>query len=194
MDYAKRVMDLALILLVFPGVAFLMLAVAVAICFSRKRPVFFVQSRIGLKGRVFRMVKFRTMKDGKVHGFGKLLRRTSLDELPEVYNVIRGDMSLVGPRPLLLEYGPFYTDAQWSRHNVLPGITGLAQVNGRDNLTWDAKLQLDIEYVKNRSLLLDIQILLKTVWVTLAQVGNRSIDPAKEEKFSEFVKKKTERR
>lgn len=138
-------------------------------------PVFFRQIRPGLYGKPFEMIKFRTMKDvtdsdgalleddERLTSFGKALRNSSLDELPELWNVLKGDMSLVGPRPLLMEYLPLYNDEQARRHHVRPGITGYAQVNGRNAIGWDEKFALDTWYVDNQSLWLDIKILFKTV-------------------------------
>ena len=138
-------------------------------------PVLFRQTRPGLNGQPFEMIKFRTMKDAidsagnplpdseRLTDFGKALRNSSLDELPELWNVVKGDMSLVGPRPLLMEYLPLYSKEQARRHNVRPGITGYAQVNGRNAIGWDKKFELDTWYVDNQSLWLDIKILLKTV-------------------------------
>lgn len=138
-------------------------------------PVLFRQTRPGLDGKPFEMIKFRTMKDAtdaegnplpdseRLTTFGKMLRSSSLDELPELWNVVKGDMSLVGPRPLLMEYLPLYSDEQNRRHQVRPGITGYAQVNGRNAIGWDKKFELDTWYVDNQSLWLDIKILFKTV-------------------------------
>lgn len=138
-------------------------------------PVLFKQIRPGLNGKPFEMIKFRTMRDAidkngellpdaeRLTPFGKMLRSTSLDELPEFWNVLKGDMSLVGPRPLLMEYLPLYTKEQAKRHNVKPGITGYAQVNGRNAISWEQKFELDTWYVENRSFWLDIHILFKTV-------------------------------
>lgn len=138
-------------------------------------PVLFRQTRPGLEGKPFEMIKFRTMKDAidndgnplpdseRLTDFGQALRNSSLDELPELWNVVKGDMSLVGPRPLLMEYLPLYSKAQARRHDVRPGITGYAQVNGRNAIGWDKKFELDTWYVDNQSLWLDIKILLKTV-------------------------------
>lgn len=138
-------------------------------------PVLFRQTRPGLHGKPFEMVKFRTMKDAtdkagnalpdseRLTEFGKKLRASSLDELPELWNVLKGDMSLVGPRPLLMEYLPLYSAEQAKRHNVRPGVTGYAQVNGRNSLSWEDKFKLDTWYVEHQSFLLDMKILLKTV-------------------------------
>lgn len=146
-------------------------------------PALFRQQRPGLHGRPFMMVKFRTMLDAldangnplpddvRLTRFGRLLRATSLDELPELWNVLKGDMSLVGPRPLLMEYLPLYNAEQARRHEVRPGITGWAQVNGRNALSWPQKFALDVWYVDNRSLLLDIRIILLTVKKVFVREG-----------------------
>lgn len=140
-------------------------------------PVFFVQNRAGLDGKAFKIFKFRTMLESTDHTgkllsdgerltpFGRWLRETSLDELPELWNVIKGEMSIVGPRPLLVEYLPLYSHEQLRRHEVLPGITGWAQVNGRNSISWEKKFALDIWYVKNNSFCLDMKIL----WMTLVK-------------------------
>ncbi|KRI40258.1 sugar transferase [Acinetobacter baumannii] len=144
-------------------------------------PVLFRQLRPGLHGKPFEMVKFRTMKDAldldgsplpdseRLSAFGKMLRATSLDEMPELWNVIKGDMSIVGPRPLLMEYLPLYNREQAKRHNVRPGITGHAQVNGRNAISWEKKFELDTWYVENQSLWLDFKIMLKTVKKVIAK-------------------------
>lgn len=138
-------------------------------------PVFFRQTRPGLHGKPFEMIKFRTMRDAydengnplpdseRITPFGRFLRSTSLDELPELWNVLKGNMSVVGPRPLLMEYMDYYTEEEMLRHTVRPGVTGLAQVSGRNALTWEQKLGLDVEYVKKQSLLFDLKIILTTI-------------------------------
>ena len=144
-------------------------------------PVLFRQVRPGLNGQPFEMIKFRTMKDAldadgnplpdseRLTPFGKMLRATSLDEMPELWNVIKGDMSIVGPRPLLMEYLPLYSQEQAKRHNVRPGITGYAQVNGRNAISWEKKFELDTWYVENQSLWLDFKIMLKTIKKVIAK-------------------------
>ncbi|QQV10595.1 sugar transferase [Acinetobacter johnsonii] len=144
-------------------------------------PVLFRQVRPGLNGQPFEMIKFRTMKDAldaegnplpdseRLTPFGKMLRATSLDEMPELWNVIKGDMSIVGPRPLLMEYLPLYNEQQAKRHNVRPGITGYAQVNGRNAISWEKKFELDTWYVENQSLWLDFKIMLKTIKKVIAK-------------------------
>ena len=159
-------------------------------------PVLFRQTRPGLHGRPFEMIKFRTMKDAtdkagialpdseRLTDFGKKLRASSLDELPELWNVLKGDMSLVGPRPLLMEYLPLYSAEQAKRHNVRPGVTGYAQVNGRNSLSWEDKFKLDTWYVEHQSFLLDLRILLKTVKKVLIKDG---INEAGEATMSKFM-------
>ncbi|MDH1706340.1 sugar transferase [Acinetobacter johnsonii] len=144
-------------------------------------PVLFRQIRPGLHGQPFEMIKFRTMKDAvdaqgnplpdseRLTPFGKMLRSTSLDEMPELWNVIKGDMSVVGPRPLLMEYLPLYNEEQAKRHNVRPGMTGHAQVNGRNAIGWEEKFKLDTWYVENQSTILDFKIMLKTVQKVIAK-------------------------
>ncbi len=146
-------------------------------------PVLFRQQRPGLSGETFTLYKFRTMTDERgpngellpddqrLTDFGRWLRSTSLDELPELWNVLRGDMSLVGPRPLLIEYLPRYSPHQARRHEVRPGITGWSQINGRNDMTWEDKLAMDVWYVDNHGLWLDVRILLRTLWVTLTRRG-----------------------
>ena len=158
-------------------------------------PVLFRQIRPGLYGKPFEMIKFRSMKDdidvngnpledgARLTSFGKALRNTSLDELPELWNVIKGDMSLVGPRPLLMEYLPLYNDEQARRHNVRPGITGYAQINGRNAIGWDERFALDTWYVDNQSLWLDIKILFKTVKKVIVKDGISAEGEATMSKF-----------
>ena len=159
-------------------------------------PVLFKQTRPGLNGKPFEMIKFRTMKDGtdkdgnllpdreRLTPFGQKLRSTSLDELPELWNVLKGDMSLVGPRPLLMEYLPLYNSEQARRHNVRPGVTGYAQVNGRNAISWEQKFALDTWYVDNQSLWLDIKILAKTVKQVLIKDGISAAGEATMSKFT----------
>ena len=158
-----------------------MLLIALAVRLVMGKPVLFVQKRPGLHGRPFGLVKFRTMREAldadgrpladaqRLTGLGRFLRSTSLDELPELWNVLKGEMSLVGPRPLLTEYLPLYTPEQMRRHEVRPGITGWAQVNGRNALSWEDKFRLDVWYVDHRSFRLDLRIL----WLTLVMVCRR---------------------
>lgn len=151
--------------------------VAAAVVLRMGRPILFRQTRIGLQGRSFTLLKFRSMRDGtdgdgdRLTAFGRLLRSTSLDELPSLVNVVRGDLSLVGPRPLLPEYLPLYDPVQARRHEVRPGITGLAQVSGRNLLSWAEQFRLDVDYVDRISPGLDAWILLRTVGKVLGQEG-----------------------
>lgn len=172
----KRLMDIlgamGGLLLLAPVIVLLSLLVRIKL----GSPVLFRQTRPGRAGQAFQMAKFRTMTDARdahggllpdadrLTGFGQFLRSSSLDELPELWNVLKGDMSLVGPRPLLMEYLPLYTERQARRHVVRPGITGWAQINGRNALTWEEKFELDVWYVENRTLWLDIKIIFLTVW------------------------------
>jgi lipopolysaccharide/colanic/teichoic acid biosynthesis glycosyltransferase len=162
-------------------------------------PVLFRQTRPGLHGKPFEMIKFRTMKDAtdkegnalpdseRLIEFGKKLRASSLDELPELWNVLKGDMSLVGPRPLLMEYLPLYNAEQAKRHNVRPGVTGYAQVNGRNSLSWEDKFKLDTWYVEHQSLWLDMKILLKTVKKVIIKDGISAEGEATMTKFTGTV-------
>lgn len=159
-------------------------------------PVLFHQVRPGLRGRPFRMIKFRTMRDAvdadgqplpdaeRMTPFGRLLRSTSLDELPELWNVLKGDMSLVGPRPLLMEYLPLYSPEQARRHEVRPGVTGWAQINGRNAISWEDKFRLDVWYVDHQSLWLDLKILYLTVKKVLVRDGISAAGEATMSKFT----------
>ena len=177
----KRVFDIAASLL---GLLLLSPVIAIIAWQVRRKlgsPVFFRQTRPGLNGKPFEMVKFRTMLDAhdengnplpdseRMTPFGRFLRSTSLDELPELWNVLKGDMSLVGPRPLAMAYLPLYSAEQARRHEVKPGVTGWAQINGRNSITWKKKFEMDVWYVDNQSLMLDIKILLLTVKKVLAR-------------------------
>ena len=177
----KRLLDIIIasiaVILLSPLYAF----VAYKVKKNLGSPVLFRQVRPGLHGKPFEMIKFRTMKDAidaqgnplpdseRLTPFGKMLRSTSLDEMPELWNVIKGDMSIVGPRPLLTEYLPLYNEEQAKRHNVRPGMTGHAQVNGRNAISWEEKFKLDTWYVENQSTLLDFKIMFKTVHKVLAK-------------------------
>lgn len=179
----KRTADLLLASLAIAILSPLLLVVAVLVRILLGKPVLFRQRRPGLHGLPFTCLKFRTMKDtrdasgnllpdaDRLTRFGSFLRRTSLDELPELWNVVRGDMSLVGPRPLLIQYLPRYTAFQQQRHEVEPGITGWAQVNGRNALTWEQKFELDVWYVKHQSFAIDLTILWLTLMVVLRHEG-----------------------
>jgi lipopolysaccharide/colanic/teichoic acid biosynthesis glycosyltransferase len=192
----KRLFDL-----LASAIGLLILAVPLAVLawlIRRKlgSPVLFTQVRPGLHGKPFRMVKFRTMKDElgpdgallpdaqRLTPFGRFLRASSLDELPELWNVLKGDMSLVGPRPLLMEYLPLYSPEQARRHEVRPGITGWAQVNGRNAISWADKFALDVWYVDHRSMWLDVQILWRTVRKVLVRDGISAAGEATMSKFT----------
>ena len=177
--YGKRLFDIVVSLL---GLIFLLpifMIISVLIYLNMGRPILFVQQRPGLNGIPFSMFKFRTMKEKsseddnqnsdelRLTRLGRFLRSTSLDELPELWLVLKGKMSLVGPRPLLLEYLPYYNERQNKRHIVHPGLTGLAQVNGRNSLPWKDKLEFDVQYVENITFVMDIIILVKTVFKVL---------------------------
>ncbi len=178
----KRIFDtilsLILIILFFP----VYLIVSLLIWRKMGRPILFTQERPGKDGKIFKIYKFRTMtnetdQNGKLLpdekrlvGIGKFIRSTSLDELPQLFNVLKGDMSFVGPRPLLVEYLPLYNERQKKRHDVKPGITGWAQVNGRNAISWEQKFEYDVWYVENQSFLLDMKIL----WLTFLKVVKRS--------------------
>ena len=165
----KRTLDILVILVLAPLALPALVLTALAVRVALGRPVLFAQERAGLHGRPFRLFKFRTMREGpgddaaRLTRFGRLLRATSLDELPELWNVLMGEMSLVGPRPLPVRYLPRYTPEQNRRHEVLPGITGWAQVNGRNSLDWETKFRFDVDYVDRRSTGLDLRILAMTV-------------------------------
>ena len=176
----KRLFDIVVTLVMVLVLSPVIVIVAALIYAKLGRPILFRQQRVGLNNRIFRLIKFRTMlqaddtcqsdKD-RLTSFGKWLRSTSLDELPELWNVLKGDMSLVGPRPLLVQYLPLYSPRQARRHEVLPGLTGWAQINGRNALTWKEKFELDIWYVENRTLWLDIKILAITLYKVLKREG-----------------------
>lgn len=192
----KRVFDLCLVLLALTGLSLPLLLLAWVVRLKLGRPVFFRQVRPGLYGQPFEMVKFRTMTDERgpdggllpdamrLTPFGRWLRASSLDELPELWNVLKGDMSLVGPRPLLMEYLPLYSPEQARRHEVRPGITGWAQVNGRNAISWEQKFALDVWYVDNHSLWLDIKILWLTVKKVLVRDGISAAGEATMPKFT----------
>lgn len=186
----KRFFDIALVIVSAPIWLPLGAAVAVAVWLSMGLPVLFVQERAGKGGRVFRFMKFRSMRMGEGSDFerttriGRILRASSLDELPQLMHVLSGKMSLVGPRPLPAKYLPRYSPEQARRHEVLPGITGWAQVNGRNAITWDQKFAFDVWYVDNRSLWLDV----KVIFMTFAKIFKRSgINSSIEETMPEFM-------
>ena len=194
-SFVKRIFDLVvtvpLLLILLPVMFLISLAIAV----SQGSPIFFTQERPGYKGRLFTIYKFRTMynlvdnhghplsDEKRLTKLGNFLRHTSLDELPELINIIKGDMSLVGPRPLLISYLPLYNDEQSRRHDVLPGLTGWAQVHGRNILTWQEKFNLDVWYVDHWSLILDIKIIVMTIFKVLSREGISQPGQATSEPF-----------
>lgn len=192
----KRLFDVIVAGLGLIAVAPVLLVIAGIVRINLGRPVLFVQERPGLHGRPFRMYKFRTMLDSRdadgtprpdaerLTPTGRILRATSLDELPELWNVVRGEMSLVGPRPLLMEYLDLYTPEQMRRHEVRPGMTGWAQVNGRNALDWESRFRLDVWYVEHRNFLLDLRILALTVVRVLGARGIHEEGQATARKFS----------
>jgi lipopolysaccharide/colanic/teichoic acid biosynthesis glycosyltransferase len=192
----KRIVDVVLVFVTAPLWVVLIVLVALIVRLTTGTPVFFMQIRPGAAGKPFRIVKFRTMSDARgpdrkllpdaerLTRFGRFLRSTSIDELPELWNVLTGDMSLVGPRPLLMEYIPLYSREQLRRHEVRPGITGWAQVNGRNAIQWEEKFALDLWYVDHRSLALDLKILLMTVAIVVSRRGVSAVSEATMPKFS----------
>ena len=181
--YIKRLLDFILSLCAIIVLSPILLIVALLVRTKLGSPVIFKQERPGLNEKIFTLYKFRTMTDEKDdHGnllpddirltkFGKTLRSTSLDELPELFNILKGDMSIVGPRPLLVRYLPLYNEHQKHRHDVRPGFTGYAQVNGRNSITWEDKFDKDVEYIDKCSFLLDVKIILKTIKVVFVREG-----------------------
>ena len=195
MPKIKKIFDLLLIFLSLPLILPIYLLTMLLVLTQLNFPILFKQSRTGLNGKIFNIYKFRTMtnecdKDGillsdeaRLTKFGKFLRSTSLDELPSLWNVLKSDMSLVGPRPLLLKYLPLYSTQQVRRHEVKPGITGWAQVNGRNAITWGEKFDLDVWYVDNQSIWLDIKILWLTVKKVIMRDGINQVGQSTMENF-----------
>lgn len=173
----KRVIDIVGAVIGLAGLWPVMVVAAIAIRITMGRPILFRQERAGRHGAPFQMVKFRTMREGgerdaeRLTRVGQILRSTSLDELPQLWNVLRGDMSLVGPRPLYLRYIPLYSERQTRRLEVRPGLTGLAQIEGRNALDWPERLELDVRYVEDHSLLLDLRIMWRTVGAVVRRDG-----------------------
>ena len=195
-NFLKRVIDIlgALFLLILTSP--IIIATAIFIYFKVSRDVIFTQARPGLKEKIFKIYKFKTMSDERdangellpdeqrLGKFGKLIRSLSLDELPQFFNVLKGDMSFIGPRPLLVEYLPIYNETQKHRHGVRPGITGLAQVNGRNAISWEKKFEYDVYYAKNLSFMLDVKIALQTIEKVLKRSGVSKEGQATTEKFN----------
>lgn len=181
--FVKRLLDITISLIVLIFLLPLMSLIYLSVIINLGSPAFFLQERVGKDNKIFKMIKFRTMKNStdkngnllsdneRVTKFGSFLRSFSLDELPELINILKGDMSLVGPRALLVQYLGLYNDEQIRRHEVLPGLTGWAQINGRNSITWSEKFKLDVWYVDNWSLWLDIKIFFLTFWKVLKREG-----------------------
>ena len=184
----KRYIDIVISLIALTLLSPIFLIVAYKVRINLGAPVFFLQERPGYNGKIFKMIKFRSMRDvydangqllpdaERITPFGHKLRSTTLDEMPQLINVLKGDMSIVGPRPQLAEFIDHYTPHQMRRHEVKPGMTGLAQVSGRNNLTWEEKFNLDVEYVERQSILLDFKIMFKTLIVMLKKEGINAPD------------------
>lgn len=195
--FGKRLLDIICSLLALLVFSWLYLIVALLVAIFLGRPVFFTQERPGKNEKIFKLYKFRTMTDKRdaegnllpdevrLTKFGKFLRATSLDELPEAINILKGDMSIIGPRPLLVQYLPLYNETQRRRHEVRPGLSGLAQVNGRNALSWEEKFELDVKYVDDITFFGDVKIIFQTVWKAFAkqegisQEGSATMEPFK---------------
>lgn len=192
----KRAFDILVSMCLLITLAPLLLIVGFCVYLKLGSPIFFTQERPGKYGKIFRIIKFRTMLDLKdekgellpneqrLTRFGKILRSTSLDELPQLINVLKGDMSLVGPRPLLVQYLPLYSEEQMKRHNVRPGITGYAQIKGRNSLTWTEKFKLDLWYVENVTFWLDLKILFLTIYKVIKREGISQSESVTMENFT----------
>lgn len=188
--HLKRPLDLLLSLIALIVLFPLFIVVAILIKMNLGSPIIFAQRRPGINEKIFMLYKFRTMNNKynekgellpdkvRLTKLGEFLRNTSIDELPELFNIIKGDMSLVGPRPLAVQYLPYYTEFERKRHSVLPGLTGLAQINGRNSLCWEEKFKYDVEYTMNVSFLLDIKIIIKTIVIILKRnnIGLRGLN------------------
>ena len=194
--FFKRIFDIILSLFAIIILSPVLLVTAILVRVKLGSPVIFCQKRPGLHGKVFNLYKFRSMNDKRdengellpdeirLTSFGKKLRASSLDELPEFFNILKGDMSFVGPRPLLVQYLPLYNEEQAHRHDVLPGLTGLAQVNGRNAITWEKKFEYDVEYARNISFLLDLKIIFATFGKVFKRDGISSATSATMEPFT----------
>ncbi|KRG15760.1 sugar transferase [Virgibacillus soli] len=202
--FGKRPMDIFLSLLAIVILSPILVIVAILVRFKLGSPILFKQDRPGMNGQIFTMYKFRTMTDEKdksgkllpdsvrLTKFGKMLRSTSLDELPELFNIFKGDMSIIGPRPLLVQYLPLYSENQKRRHEVRPGLSGLAQVNGRNAITWEEKFRLDVKYVDNVSLLEDWKIIFLTIKKVFVREGINSETSSTMEPFKGNKKERIE--
>jgi len=189
-NYIKRPMDFILSLMAIIFLSPIFFIVAILVRFKLGSPVLFRQERPGLNEKIFTMYKFRTMTDEKDENgellpdttrltkFGRILRETSIDELPELFNILKGDMSIIGPRPLAVQYLPYYTEKERLRHSVRPGLSGIAQINGRNSIDWDEKFDYDLQYIKSVSFINDIKIILKTILKVFKRldIGERGVD------------------
>lgn len=192
----KRALDIFVAALGLVVLSPLLVAIGLLVRWKLGSPVLFTQTRPGLGGQPFQLVKFRTMTDARdlqgsllpdadrLTSFGRMLRASSLDELPELWNVLKGEMSLVGPRPLLMDYLPLYSSRQARRNEMRPGITGLAQISGRNGISWDQKFELDVWYIDNWSMRLDLQILMKTLVAVVRRKGITGENSATAERFT----------
>lgn len=197
--YIKRMLDFTLSLLAIIIFSPIILTLSFLIKIKLGSPVIFKQERVGFNEKIFTMFKFRTMTDSRDENgkllpdnlrstkFGNMLRETSLDELPELFNILRGDMSIVGPRPLIIEYLPYYTEGERHRHDMRPGLTGLAQINGRNYLSWEERFELDNHYIGNCNLLLDCKIVLKTILQVLKRNNIAEMSNVKTDKRGTYV-------
>ena len=203
--YFKRMLDFILSLIALIILSPILLIVAILVRIKLGSPIIFKQQRPGKDEKIFTLYKFRTMTDNKDENgnllpdserltkFGKFLRSTSLDELPELINILKGDMAIVGPRPLLVEYLPYYTEEEKHRHDVRPGLTGLAQVNGRNSISWEEKFNDDLKYIKKITFIGDIKIILKTIGKVFKREGISQKGNATMEKFTDTRKVVTEK-
>lgn len=181
--HVKRLLDIACSMIVLICFWWLLLIIAILVKTKLGSPIIFTQDRPGENGKIFKLYKFRSMSNEtdnkgnllpdsqRLTRFGKILRSTSMDELPELFNILKGDMSIVGPRPLLVKYLNYYNEYEMARHNVRPGLTGLAQVSGRNSLTWKDRFEKDLEYVENSSLLMDLKIIMRTIKKIIIKEG-----------------------
>lgn len=203
--FFKRFLDIVLSLIAIVLLSPIYIIVALLVRIKLGSPVIFYQERPGLHEKKFTLYKFRTMTNEKdeagnylhddlrITRFGKYLRSTSLDELPELFNILKGDMSIIGPRPLLLEYLPFYKENERKRHDVRPGLTGYAQINGRNAIEWEKKFELDIYYVNNLSFILDLKIIFKTIHTVFTHEGIQVGSEIKAGRFDDYRRKNFER-
>ena len=185
-NFSKRLLDLFLTLFIFFIISPAIILICIASVICQGFPIFFIHKRLGLNGKSFKMIKFRSMLVGpsisaeddveRITKYGRLLRKTSLDEIPVLFNVIKGEMSLVGPRPMPLKYLKRFNDYQIKRLSIKPGITGLAQISGRNNLSWEQRFDLDIKYLLKKSLIFDIYILLKTFMIVFKGDGVNALE------------------